>query len=205
MIAPKGSKIAVLFNLIILLLCLPACAPAQTASQAALPEPSVPPASVQDLRAILLDDDDQARLDAITKLQQDGSPQAVAILGEYFTVADRPGRVEAGVALLTINTEQAQGYIRAALSDQRLTARRQAAMESLEKYGDAASLFLQALLRDPNETIRLNTVQVVQFTSPVKARALLQIALSDPSPAVQQAAAEALRALGYVPTPSPQP
>lgn len=205
MIAPNRAKLVALINLAILLLSFTACAPPQAASQVAPLEPTAPPASIQDLRTILLADDDHARLNAIAELRHDGSPQAVAVLGEYFTVADRPGRVEAGIALLAINTEQAQGYIRAALSDQRLTARRQAAMGSLEKYGDAASPFLQALLRDPNETIRINTVQVVQFMSPVKARALLQIALSDPSPAVQQVAADALLALGYVPTPSPQP
>lgn len=161
--------------------------------------------SIADLRLVLYGDDDRARVAAIAQLQKDGSPQATALLGEYFIVADQPGRVDAGVALLALDTAQARGYFRAALSDEQLTARRQAAMNAIEKNGGASIPFLQALLRDENETVRLNTVQVIQFMGGARARALLQVALDDASPAVRQAAADALVALGFMPTPSAQP
>jgi HEAT repeat protein len=154
-------------------------------------------------RETLFGPDDISRLSAIAQLEVDGSPEAVMILGSFFMDADVMGRLEAARALLRINTPQAQSYIRTAMTDKPLTARRQVAMQALEGSGEPAYPFLQKLLRDPDATVRLNTVMVIPFIGTAQARALLQIALQDSSPDVQKAAAEALRGLGYVPSPQP--
>ncbi len=87
------------------------------------------------------------------------------------------------------------------MSDENLSSRRQYVMQALEGQGPASYPFLETLLRDPNPTVRLNTIQVIQFIGTSEARTLLQIALKDSSPDVREAAAEALKALGYVPAP----
>jgi HEAT repeat protein len=155
------------------------------------------------LEQALKGDDDSARLAAIAELERDASPRAVTILGEFFINVGVTGRQEAARALLNINTPQAQGYFRAALSDAQLTARRQMAMQALEANIETAYPFLQSLLRDQNATVRLNTVQVIQFIDTPRARALLQIAIQDSDSEVSQTALDALRGLGFAPSPTP--
>lgn len=155
------------------------------------------------LRQTLNGDDAAMRAEAIARLQQDGSPEAVTMLGEFFMETRSGGQLQAARALLAVNTPQAQGYIRAAMADKPLTARRQAAMQALEMGGEATYPFVRQLLRDKDMIVRMNTVQLVQFFNAAHARSLLRIALDDESKSVQQAAIDALRALGYAPTPTP--
>jgi HEAT repeat protein len=191
------------FAFFVLTFITAACAPAATSPTAAPLTPTNKPATLAELRTRLIGTDRAAHLDAIARLEQNGTPDAVIILGEFFMNANSDERLDAGQALVRINTTQSQNYIRTAMSDAPLTARRQAAMQVLEADENASYPLLQKFLRDDNETVRLNTVQVVQFIGTDKARTLLQIALRDASPQVQKAAAEALQALGYVPSPKP--
>lgn len=161
------------------------------------------PSRLEQYRQTLYGPDDVARLTSIAQLESDGSPDAVTLLGVFFLDATGAGRLEAARALLRINTAQAQSYVRNAMNDKELSLRRQLAMEALEANGEASYPFLKILMRDSDETVRLNTVQVIQFTGSTQARTLLQVALRDSSPTVQAAAAEALKALGYEPSPTP--
>lgn len=170
---------------------------------ATVPVPTPTLVTLASLRADLSSSDAITRIAAIAKLEQDGSRDAVAILGEFFTNADVTERFNAARALIRINTPQSQSYIRRAMSDKALTARRQVAMQALETYGELAYPFLQVLMRDADETVRVNTVQVIQFIGTAQARTLLQSALKDSSPAVQEAATNALQGLGFAPSPTP--
>jgi HEAT repeat protein len=178
---------------------LNACAP--TGGQAA--PTGGAPSRLDQLKTTLYGADDVARLTSIAQLEADGSPEAVTLLGNFLLDATGSGRLDAASALLRINTDQSLGYIRMAMTDKELTSRRQAAMQALESNGDASYPFLKVLMRDSDETVRLNSLQVIQFIGSTQARTLLMLAIGDPSPAVQQAAVEALRALGYVPSPTP--
>jgi HEAT repeat protein len=173
------------------------------APTATIPVPSAKPVTLADLREQLKSDEVITRLDAISKLENIGSADAVTLLGDFFMDSTGADRLDAARALLRINTPQALAYIHLAMADQKLTSRRQIAMQALEANGERSYPIMRTLLRDPDETVRLNTVQVIQFIRTTEARALLQLAVGDSSPAVQQAAAEGLRGLGYVPTPTP--
>lgn len=161
------------------------------------PTPSQPTHDA--LRQMLNGDDAAMRADAIAQLQQDGSPEAVTVLGEFFLGTRGVGRLQAARALLAINTPQAQDYVRTAMADKPLTARRQVAMQALEMGGETTYPFVRQLLRDENMVVRMNTVQLVQFFNPTLARSLLHLALDDESPSVQQAAMDALRGLEDAP------
>lgn len=195
-----------------------ACAPAQSGGPSVpSPEPSsnsilqpspvpatrVASSNLDQQRTQLYAADEVARLTAIAQLEANGSPEAVMILGTFFMDSNVRGRLEAVRALLRINSVQAQSYIRTAMSDKQLTGRRQVAMQALEADSKAAYPILGLLITDSDETVRLNTVQVVEFLGTAQGRVLLQRAMKDSSPAVQQAAIQALRALGFSPTPNP--
>ncbi len=189
-----------------LLVSLAAGCTAGTADLSPTPTVAVPQPTAETLDALrvqLNSGEGISRVSTIAKLEQNGSAEAVAILGEFFMNADVTERYNAARALVRLNTPEAQQYIRAAMADKPLTARRQTAMQALEANDEAAYPFLQTLLRDADETVRLNTVQVIQFIGTAQARTLLQIALRDASPAVQQAAKNALEGLGFAPSPTP--
>lgn len=194
----KLNRTAFLANLL-LALVISACVPV---ASTVTPTATVP-SRLEQFRQTLYGPDDVARLTSIAQLESDGSPDAVVLLGVFFLDGTGAGRLEAARALLRINTAQAQSYVRDAMTDKQLSLRRQSAMEALESNGEASYPFLKILMRDSDETVRLNTVQVIQFIGSTQARTLLQVALRDSSPTVQSAAAEALRALGYEPSPTP--
>lgn len=89
------------------------------------------------------------------------------------------------------------------MTDAKLTARRQVAMQALESNGEASYPLLEELLRDTDETVRLNAIQVIRFIGTAQARALLESALHDASPSVRQAAVAALQGMSVVNTPPP--
>lgn len=192
-----------LFAMLVLSIILFGCAAEESKPPVTVLPPTAEPMTYETLRKMLNGNDEAARFQVIEQLKQDGSSDAVTILGEFFMDANVTGRLEAARALLAINTVQAQNYLRMAMSDKQLTARRQVAMQAFEAGGDKTYPFLQKLLRDENETVRLNTVQVIQFIGTAQARTLLQAALKDASPAVQQAAVDALQGLGFAPTLQP--
>lgn len=162
--------------------------------------PSQPSSDLLELRQTLNGADDVARLTAIAQLEYDASPEAVTYLGEFFENSTQPGRLEAARALLHINTPQSKNFIRNAMREEQLTARRQVAMQALEANGESAYAFLQELIQDNDETVKLNTLQVIQFIDVTEATKLLAIAAKDSSPAVQSTAADTLQQLA-VPTP----
>lgn len=192
--------------LVLVLLTISACVPV---ASTAVPTTSAGASSgsenaaMQRFKALLYGADDVARLTTIAQLEADGSPEATALLGNFLLESTGTGRPEAAGALLRLDTDQSKAYIRTAMTDKALSTRRQAAMQALETNGEASYPFLKIMLRDTDETVRLNTVRVIQFIGTTQARTLLQIALRDSSPAVQSTAAEALQALGYQPTPTP--
>lgn len=143
------------------------------------------------------------RVSAIAKLEREGSPDAVKILGDFFMNTNVTERYNAARALVRLHTPEAQNYIRMAMADKQLTARRQAAMQALEGNGKASYPFLKTLLQDPDETVRLNTVGIVQFIEATQAQTLLQLAVQDSSPTVQEAAHKAMEGLDIVETPNP--
>jgi HEAT repeat protein len=194
-----GLLAVLLFTTLIACSGVPAAQPQPTTS---LPTDTPPLSDLLQLRQSLNGADDVARLTAIAQLQFDGSPEAVTYLGEFFANSDKPGRLESAQALLHINTTQAKNYIRDAMREEQLTARRQVAMQALEANGESAYPFLQELIQDTNETVKLNTLQVIEYIDPTEAQKLLAIATKDSSPVVQKAAADALQELA-VPTPQP--
>lgn len=143
------------------------------------------------------------RVSAIAKLEREASAEAVKILGDFFMNSSVTERYNAARALVRLDTPEARDYIRTAMADKQLTARRQAAMQALEGNGEASYAFLKTLLQDPDETVRLNTVEIIQFVETPQAQTLLQLALKDSSPAVQEAAARALEGLENMPTGKP--
>ncbi len=165
--------------------------------------PTSPIEALADVRQRLAGTDEVARLTAIAQLEANSSPEAVNLLGTFFMDSNVRGRLEAARALLRINTALSLNYIRTAMSDKQLTGRRQVAMQALEADPEASYPILRTLIADPDETVRINTVKVAQFLGTAQARVLIQQAVRDSAPAVQQAAKDALAAMGFVPTPAP--
>lgn len=170
-----------------------------------VPVPDAQAVTVDDLRARLESDAPITRADAVAQLERMASPEAIAALGEFFMTSDTSERFDAARALIRLNVPASLDYIRTAMTDDKLTSRRQLAMQALEADGATSYPYLQTLLRDENEIVRLNTIQVIQFIGTAQARTLLQVALKDRSSAVKQAAADALVGLGYSASVSPTP
>lgn len=99
-------------------------------------------------------------------------------------------------ALARLDTPTAVQTLVRALTDDPLTARRQAAMTALESLGDEALPVLIAALNDTDPVLRRNVVSLLGWSRATLARPALEQALQDAHPAVQAEAAWALRQIG---------
>jgi HEAT repeat protein len=150
------------------------------------------------------------KVTVVRLLAKANPPSAVRLLVDAMSSLETEVRLAATVALADVQAAPATTE-RAAVLDRLVFALRDgepvvrdAAVESLRKYQDAAGQLVRILLEDRNPAARESAART--FTSglspdPTSTAALMR-ALSDDDAAVRRAAAEALAAQGRIPTDS---
>jgi HEAT repeat protein len=136
------------------------------------------------------DEDTIVKLRALLVLQQIASPETVPALAAAFE-QEALARASAE-ALAAIGTNDAWAPLLGALTDEELTAQRQAAMAAFELYPDGAVEPLTGQLSHDNPVVRANAAQSLAWLGHEEAALPLRALLEDPDPRVRAQAAFAL-------------
>ena len=148
------------------------------------------------------------KVTVIRLLAKANPPEAVRLLTDAMSSMETEVRVAATQALATVRTEAGTAE-RASVLDRLVFALRDgepvvrdAAVESLRKYPDAAGQLIQILLEDRNPVARESAARTFasELSPDATATEALTRALSDEDAAVRHAAAEALAGQSRIPT-----
>jgi HEAT repeat protein len=148
------------------------------------------------------------KVTVIRLLAKANPPEAVRLLTDAMSSMETDVRVAATQALATVRTEAGTAE-RASVLDRLVFALRDgepvvrdAAVESLRKYPDAAGQLIQILLEDRNPVARESAARTFasELSPDAAATEALTRALSDEDAAVRRAAAEALAGQSRIPS-----
>jgi HEAT repeat protein len=148
------------------------------------------------------------KVTVIRLLAKANPPEAVRLLTDAMSSMETEVRVAATQALATVRTDAGTAE-RASVLDRLVFALRDgepvvrdAAVESLRKYPDAAGQLIQILLEDRNPVARESAARTFasELSPDAAATDALTRALSDEDAAVRRAAAEALAAQSRIPS-----
>ncbi|HSN76124.1 MAG TPA: HEAT repeat domain-containing protein [Anaerolineae bacterium] len=170
----------------IIWLALTALPSLPVAGQSATPTPDI-----EQLLDVLTGNDMLAAERAAQQLALSGTAAAVPRLIDIFRTSDTPRL--AATALGGIGTQQATQTLAGALTDDPLTARRNAAQIGLLYGGEQAIDTLVSTLRVPQVPARRHAAELLGYlSSPLALNGLLRAAQQDAAPSVRQSAVWAL-------------